>query len=162
MPLTRTQGEAALRHVVVTVLDQPDEGELMRSLKDEGFLHVSDLTSLRETTIENLTYPEDDGTFSKLRQNQKGSLVAFCAFIKHRNDLSSPIGDDWTSITQEDYDNFRVSRSFDGTIHGLTPASRPGIPPAPSTRAPATRDLIAGPRRCRGIGSDLRPEHYRG
>jgi hypothetical protein len=69
MPLTRTQGEAALKHVVVTVLDEPEDGELMKALKSEGYLHVSDLTSLRETTIENLTYPEDDGTFSKLRQN---------------------------------------------------------------------------------------------
>jgi hypothetical protein len=70
MPLTRTQGEAALKHVVVTVLDQPEDGELMKSLtKSEGYLHVSDLTSLHETTIGNLTYPEDDGTISNLRQN---------------------------------------------------------------------------------------------
>jgi hypothetical protein len=143
MPLTRTQGEAALKHVVVTVLDEPEDGELMKALKSEGYLKVSALTSLRETTIENLTYPEDDGTLSKVKQNQKGLLVAFCAFIKHRNDLSLPIGDDWTNITQEEYDDFRVSRSFDGTIHGLTPASRPGIPPAPSARAPAARDPIA-------------------
>jgi hypothetical protein len=85
MALTRTQGKAALKHVVVTVLDQSDDRELMKSLKSEGYIHVSDLTSLRETTIENLTYPEDDGTPSNLKKNQKGLLVAFCAFIKYRN-----------------------------------------------------------------------------
>jgi hypothetical protein len=151
MALTRTQGKAALKHVVVTVLDQSDDRELMKSLKSEGYIHVSDLTSLRETTIENLTYPEDDGTPSNLKKNQKGLLVAFCAFIKHRNVfLSLPIGDDWTSITQEDYDNFRVSEFFVTSMHGVTPAPSPRTPATPSTRV--AHDLIADFKR--GIKRD--------
>jgi hypothetical protein len=61
-----------------------------------------------------------------------------------------PIGDDWTSITQEDYDNFRVSEFFVTSIHGVTPAPSPRTPATPSTRA--ARDLIADFKR--GIKRD--------
>jgi hypothetical protein len=46
-------------------------------------------------------------------------LIAFCAFIKYRSIQSLPIGDNWTSITQEEYDEFRCSTAFDGTIYGI-------------------------------------------
>jgi hypothetical protein len=45
-------------------------------------------------------------------------LIALCAFIKYRVIQSSPIGDNWTSITRQEYDEFRSSPYFDGTIFG--------------------------------------------
>ena len=56
MPLTRTQGETALRHVVRNVMNQPDDGPLERSLANAQLNHVGLLGSLIEGDIENLTY----------------------------------------------------------------------------------------------------------
>jgi hypothetical protein len=135
MPLTRAQGEAALNYVVLTVLNQPDDGPLMKSLRNDSINDVSDFPSLQEIDIENLKYPEDDGSLSALVPGLKGRLRAFCAFIRYRVDMSLPIGDNWTSITPEEYDEFRCSRAFDGTIYGVTSSANPGLPTAQSTRA---------------------------
>jgi hypothetical protein len=56
MPLTRAQGEAARRHVVCNVMDQPDDGPLERSLTNAQLIHAGLLGSLIENDIENLTY----------------------------------------------------------------------------------------------------------
>jgi hypothetical protein len=56
MPLTRAQGEAALRHVVRNVMNQPDNGPLERSLTNAELIEVGLLGSLIESDIENLTY----------------------------------------------------------------------------------------------------------
>jgi hypothetical protein len=46
MPLTRIESKAALKHVVVTVLYQRDDGPLMQSLTNEGIDNINDLMLL--------------------------------------------------------------------------------------------------------------------
>jgi hypothetical protein len=149
MPLTRTQGEAALKYVVLTVLDQPDDGPLMKSITNDQITDIRVFPSLQEIDIGNLQYPKDDGSLSALGPGQKGLLRAFCAFIKYRSIQSLPIGDNWTSISQEEYDEFCCSTAFDGTIYGLTSSAYPGLPTAPSARA---RDPVTDFKR--GIKQD--------
>jgi hypothetical protein len=75
MPLTRTQGEAALKHVILIVMDQPDDGKIMKSLKYEDIDHISDIMSLRDNDIENLKFLEDDGnTLPALKSGHRGML----------------------------------------------------------------------------------------
>jgi hypothetical protein len=149
MPLTRTQDAAALRHIVVQVLNQPDDGLLMTALTQKHIDNVNDLTSLQEIDIQSLKYSAADGNLSALGAAHCGMLRAFCAFVRYRATQSSPIGDDWTSITRDDFNQFRCSRYFDGTI-GKASVSNPGIPAAPSNRA---RDPI--PNFERGIKRDI-------
>jgi hypothetical protein len=63
MPLTRTQGEATLKYVVVEVLNQPDDGPLMKSVMNELIDHARDLTSLQKHDIGDLKYLQLMGIF---------------------------------------------------------------------------------------------------
>jgi hypothetical protein len=56
MPPTRAQGEAALKYVVLTVMNQPEDGPIKKSLPEAMIENVEDLGSLIESDIENLTF----------------------------------------------------------------------------------------------------------
>jgi hypothetical protein len=118
MPLTRTQDTAALKYIIETVLNQPVDGPITKSLTYIGFDYVTDLPSLRDADILTMRYSADDGTLTALSLPYRGRLTAFCAFMRYRTIQSSPIGDNWTSITREEFDAFRVNPYFDGTIFG--------------------------------------------
>jgi hypothetical protein len=138
MPLTRAQGETALKYVVGTLMNQPLDGSLMLSLTDSSIDDVSFLVNLLDTDISNLAFTPADGTRTNLGPGHKGFVRAFCAYIRHRATQPTPIGDNWSSITREEFDLFRTSPLlFDGTIFGSTSISNRGLPAyaAPLARA---------------------------
>jgi hypothetical protein len=79
MPLTRTQDdEAALKHIVIQVIEQPDGGPMMKALA-VAIDKVADLASIGQVDIEKLTYTADDGTHSAIGAVQVEILIAFHA-----------------------------------------------------------------------------------
>jgi hypothetical protein len=98
MPLTRNQDETALKYVVLKVMNQPDEGSVMKSLAEAFISNVNDFACIQEKDVENLTYTAVDGTHSAIGADQVEILIAFCAFVRYRANQSSLIGVDWTSI----------------------------------------------------------------
>jgi hypothetical protein len=117
MPLT--QGGAALKHVVCTVMNQPDDGPLEKSLVNALIVNVGDLGSLIETDIENHTFVATEGENPiAVGPGQRGILQAFIAYIRYRATQPSPIGDDWNNVSQEEFDAYRISPLFNGTIYG--------------------------------------------
>jgi hypothetical protein len=129
MPPTRTQDEAALKYVVLKVMNQPDEGSVMKSLAEAFISNVNDFACIREKDVENLTYTAVDGTHSAIGADQVEILIAFCAFVRYRAYQSSLIGVDWTSIdwtsiTEDEYYEFRISTKYDGTIYGNATRAR--------------------------------------
>jgi hypothetical protein len=177
MPLTRGQGEAALRHVVRNVMNQPDDGPLERSLTNAQLIHVGLLGSLIETDIEDLTYvAATEGEAQPqapipIGPGQRGILRAFLAYIRYRGMQPDPIGDDWLDVTQVEFDLYRISPLFNGTIFGNPMSTTTGGSAASSVGAP--RDPVASSvillsfphSRTRNSGTlgtvltELKPEH---
>jgi hypothetical protein len=127
MPLTRTQDEAALKFVVLKVMNQPDEGSVMISLAEAFISNVNDFACIQEKDI--LTYTAVDGTHSAIGADQVEILIAFCAIVRYRAYQSSLIGVDWTSIdwtsiAEDEYYEFRVSTKYDGSIYGNATRAR--------------------------------------
>jgi hypothetical protein len=56
MPFTREQGRAALTYVIVTVMNQPEDGPMAKSLTTAQIDNVEDLGTLLEADIENLSF----------------------------------------------------------------------------------------------------------
>jgi hypothetical protein len=156
MPLTRAQGEAALRHVVRNVMNQPDNGLLERSLTNAKLIDVGLLGSLIESDIENLTYvAATEGEAPPqapipIRPGQRGILRAFLAYIRYRGTQPDPIGDGWLDITQVEFDLYRISPLFNGIIFGNPMPTTTGGSAASSAGAP--RDPVADFKR--GIKRD--------
>jgi hypothetical protein len=154
MPFTRAQGEAALKYVVLTVMNQPVDGPMAKSLAEAMIENVEDLGSLIETDIEKLSFIATAGEdHIAIGPGHRGILRAFIAFIRYRAAQDNPIGDNWNEITKvEEFDTYCVGPSFNGTIFGSPSVNNPGTPSASSTHA---RDAVADFKR--GIKRD--PSH---
>ena len=142
MPLTRAQGEAALRHVVRIVMNQPNDGPLEKSLANAMIDNVGDLGSLIETDIEDLTFVATAGQNPiSIGPGHQRILRAFIAYIRYRATQPDPIGDGWLSITQEEFDMYRISPLFNGTIYGNPLSTSTGS--SASSSAGTSRDPVA-------------------
>jgi hypothetical protein len=96
MPFTREQGRAALTYVIVTVMNQPEDGPMAKSLTAAQIDNVEDLGTLLEADIENLSFIALVGADpTPMGPGQRGILRAFIAFIRHCANEDNPIGHNW-------------------------------------------------------------------
>jgi hypothetical protein len=142
MPFTRAQGGAALKYLVLTVMNQPVDGPMAKSLAEAKIKNVQDFLAPIETDIEKLSFIATAGENPiAIGPGQRGILRAFIAFIRYRAVQDNPIGDKWNEITQEEFDTYRIGPSFNGTIFGSPLVNNLGIPAASS--ATHARDAVA-------------------
>ena len=126
MPLTRAKAAAAFDHVLNVVFEVPKDGPLYKALMKSGDTDIRDTISLSEADIDSLTYDKSDTeTDVPLSRRDKVLLRIFKHYIIHRSSTGSPIGDDWLSITQEDFDRYRVSPDYVAVSLGATPPKPP-------------------------------------
>ena len=107
--MTRAEAKDAFNHVLNTVLGRGDSSSLKSSLLSEGISDIFDLTTLTDDTIESLTHedPDKSGNFYPIKKGDKMILRCFIAYHRH---LESQLGDfDYKTITQADFDTFRIS-----------------------------------------------------
>jgi len=131
MVVTRPQAKAAFNHVLNTVLGRGDDSSLKSSLLHDGIEDIFALATIDTDTINALTYkdPNNAGQRLAVSRGDKALVRVFCDFILHRNDIGIPINDNWTGITQADFDSFRVDPNYVRHVSG-----RMAIP-SPTTRS---------------------------
>jgi len=122
MVLTRREAKLAFTHVLDVVLGRGDGTPLKSSLIEEGIEDIFSLTSLDEIAIHGLKYKDinDNNALKSLRLSDRMLLKCFLHYIIHKDNEGDPINDSWTSITQESFDEFRVSPAY---IAQRTPAA---------------------------------------
>jgi hypothetical protein len=114
------------------------------------------LGSLSESDIENLSYvAATEGEAPPqapipIGPGQRGILRAFLAYIRYRGTQPDPIGDDWPDVTQVEFDLYRITPLFNGTIFGNPMSTTTGGSAASSAGTP--RDPVADFKR--GIKRD--------
>jgi hypothetical protein len=150
MPFTREPSRAALTYIIITVMNQPEDGPIAKSLAAAQIDNVEDLGTLLEADIENLSFIALVGADpTPMGPGQRGILRAFIAFIRHRANEDNPIGDNWNEIMREEFSMYRVGPSLNETIFDSPSPSNPGTPTASSMHA---RDAVADFKR--GIKRD--------
>ncbi len=98
---------AAFDHVLNVVFGVPKDGPLYKALVKSGDTDIRDIISLDEADIDSLTYDKSDTeTYVPLSRHDKALIHIFRCYILHCNSIGSPIGEDWLSITQEDFDKY--------------------------------------------------------
>jgi hypothetical protein len=98
---------------------------------------------LHDDAVANLVYlhsgtDPNNPTMSNLNKGDSGILKTFIRYVFYRDEISNPIGDKWTSITQEDFDQFRCNLKYArqcATLACLRPAP---LSPTASTPISAT------------------------
>jgi hypothetical protein len=125
MVLSRAQATEALAHVLGNVMGLQDISHIHQALDRDGYNNIFDFMSLNRLTIDDLRY-QVDGDERNLLRAERGLLATFIDYVGYRQQESDPIGDNWTQITREQFDEFRVMPRQG--------PSGPGIPTAPIAR----------------------------
>ncbi len=97
---------AAYKHVTSNILNQPEGSPLLTALNNAGVFDISDLISLTGQQVHSLSY-DDNGTMKPVAVAPRNRVITFVAYINYRNNHGTPIGNDYLSVTEAQYDNFR-------------------------------------------------------
>ncbi|KAG7361927.1 reverse transcriptase RNA-dependent DNA polymerase [Nitzschia inconspicua] len=127
MPLTKSQRAQALEHILTNVFDLEANDPLRASLRDDGIVGIYDLVSMEREYVKSLTYLDEvDGTQQRtlVPRGTARLIIILKDFLRYKVAMGEPVDDDWTGITQEEFDSFRVS----GVYLEATAMANGGIP----------------------------------
>jgi len=139
MPLTGAQSISAREHIIGTILDQQPGSPLVVALTSAGIEMVFDLIILSETEIDALVYVDQQGIEHPLPVGHRGMLRALSEYVAHRDVSGEPVGDDWSSVTKDAFDQFRIGATYYAIHTGLNPSASRALS---GTTARATRDPL--------------------
>ena len=130
---TRSKSKDAFNHVLDNVFDKGDSSILKKSLKADGIEDILSLVTMEEEGIKALKYNKSVSEKNlPIPKGDQGLIKCFIKFLSHCHESGNPIGDDWMSITQEDFDLFRTSVSA-MPMASPPPASSPSTSSTSST-----------------------------
>jgi len=107
--MTQPKDLEAFDHLLNVVFRVPKDGPLYKALMKSGDTDIMDILSLDEADIDSLTYDRSDTEKDMpLSRWNKVLLKIFKHYILHCSSIGLPIGNDWLSITPEDFGNFKL------------------------------------------------------
>ena len=162
MPLTRQAQKDAYKHIITNVLGRDATSPLRLSLDRAGVEDIGDLMSLTDTDIDNLNFDRSATEVNvPLDRGSKTSIRIIQLYNIHRNNIGEPIQDDWVNITQNDYDQYRMSPEYTSTIVPRSPTTTTGTTTSTSIskRTPA-ENFRRGIKRDPSVFPTLKDERY--
>ena len=134
-PTTRQQAADPLPHLLDNVFALGPTSTLRQALSHEGIDNIYSLLALTETDIDQLEYTLTDAagnaTLRPLERGHRSLLHALHGFVVHRNNHSIPIGfQDWTSVTADEFNQYRLSADFILYNNSRAPAMK--VSPVPN------------------------------
>ncbi|KAG7338518.1 hypothetical protein IV203_009103 [Nitzschia inconspicua] len=115
MPLTKNQKAQALEHILTNVFDLEAKNPLREALRDYGIAGIYDLIILEKEDLTNLTYLDEVDGVQQRNLVPRGTARLFIIlkdFLRYKVAMGEPVDDDWTGITQEEFDSFRVGAVY--------------------------------------------------
>jgi hypothetical protein len=89
-----------------------DNESVTRALYDEGIDNIIGLVKLTDEIVTNLTYHDPDSkTQIKLQIGPIGHIKSFIHYV-HFHEETNPIGNDWKSITMDNFYQFRCNLKY--------------------------------------------------
>jgi len=122
MPLTRAKAIEAFKHVLTNVHEVSEDGPLSKALHGAGYDDICTMGILCDQDIDSLTFDrsntEKDIPLSKVI---RANSCIFWHYIIHWHSIGDTIGDEWVSISLEDFDEYRFSPEYQASLAGITP-----------------------------------------
>ena len=134
MVLTRKEAKDAFNHILDEVIGCSDESHLKTSLVFAGIRDIYDLATIDAETINQLTYPDsnDKKICIDVSKGDKSLIRVFGDYIVYHLTNNTPIDDDWTEVTQADFDSFHISSDYQTQLR-----NGPKTPPPSNTARPS-------------------------
>jgi len=127
MALTPAKAMKAFDHVVNVVFQVPKEGPLYKALVKSGDNDIMAMIALHYSDIDSLTYDRSDTVKdTPLTRIDKNLICIFQDYILHHHSIGDPIGQDWLSISTEDFEDYWL-------VHYLTALADSEAQPPAST-----------------------------
>ena len=108
MVLSRSAPQVALAHVLKNVFHLPESSPVHLALQAESIRHIEDLLVMTPDQINGLRYM-DQGESLRLNLVHRNIIRLFIDFVRHRIGAGEPIGDDYSSLNSEVFDDYRTS-----------------------------------------------------
>ena len=145
MPLTKSKAVEAFKHVLDNVFEAPADGPLSKALEHSGYSNIWDLITLRDEDIEALTF--DKSATEKdipLGRAYQSLLRILCHYCDHRTRTGTPIGDDWTAVTADDFNDYRTGPDYSAIRRTGAPLPPPtaNSTPQPARTAPSSVEMF--------------------
>jgi hypothetical protein len=133
MVVTRPQAKAAFNYVLDNVLGRDDNSALKQSLLKVNVQDIFDMCSMEESTITALCYDksstETDVAISRTDKTLLRIMIMYVGYLRTSGTNSLAASTDWMALTQEDFDDFRITKY-------TPPLSQPS--PTATSSTPAT------------------------
>jgi len=149
MPLTRTGAVGAFNHILSNVFQVPEDGPLAKALKSAGYDDIWALVTLSNADIESLTYYKNENEKNiPLEMAHKNLLcIFFHHYCNHRAHIGTPIGDDWTVISADDFNDYCMGPDYAAICNGsVIPPPTAGATPQPTWNTPSALKNLYVPR----------------
>jgi hypothetical protein len=107
--ITRTAAKAAFTHVMDNVIQNTN---VTKALIDNGIKDIVALLILTDEDVDSLTYNDSDPnviTPHCINMGEIGLVKAFIHFVHYCKEINIPIDDQWLTITQDEFDQFRAN-----------------------------------------------------
>jgi hypothetical protein len=136
---TQILSSAAFTHVLDNVLQN---SRVSSALNEQGICDIFGLMILTDDIVDNLVYPDSDPQVQikhSLKRGEIGLIKSFIHYMYYLQELGNTIGDDWTNITMDDFDQFRSNLSYTSRFGSLsTLVFKPSTAASSSSSTPFT------------------------
>jgi hypothetical protein len=99
---------------------------------------------LTDKELDDLTYLDPDPSIAttaySLKKVEKGLIRSFIYFVHYQKEINNPIGDDWTNVTVDEFEQF-IRANLDYTRRFETLSNLPSISPVSSNQQHQHLDL---------------------
>lgn len=113
MVMSKSQCDAAMKHILQQVLDEDEDSPLCQALIFHDIASPQFMCSLDDSEFHLLTYPDEAGNLNTPPLGSMVCLPAFKAFIAHQATIGKEIkAGDWTDISPGDFNRYRTSHAF--------------------------------------------------
>jgi hypothetical protein len=117
-----------LRRVSFLMQLSKDDEPLYNALETWGYNDIYQLLTMSYDDINALTYPDASGNDIPLPFYSKVQIRILKAYHLHRDEQGDPIGDAWTSITTEEFNEFHVGPVYNLMTMSMKPVSSCSTP----------------------------------
>jgi hypothetical protein len=106
--LTRQQAQDTLTHILQVLLGFNDTDPLPLALVRSGYTDIRHVITMTQEDINALEYEDGNQDVVSVPSPARNLLRVFNAYHVYRYKEGDPIGDGWTSITPQEFNEFRV------------------------------------------------------
>ena len=125
MTSTRSQKASVIIHILEVVFDQPTDNPLHRALKRNGYATPEDFFMESDENIDKLDYLDDTRKMETIIRGHAGLLKVLKQFVAHQHNqgVDYLLPDDWKTITEQQFNNFRSTNANRYVPIAPTPAT---------------------------------------